>query len=48
MLTPEERGRLDRAGGDLSRGLVLALVAGAVVFLGLVVWFLRVGGGIWG
>jgi hypothetical protein len=33
---------------SLSRGLVVALVLGAIVFLGLVVWILRTGGSIWG
>ena len=32
----------------VSRGLVISLLIGAVAFLALVVWFLRMGGGIWG
>lgn len=47
-LDPERRRQLERAGQGLSRGLVLALVLGAVAVLGLIIWFLRMGGGIWG
>ena len=32
----------------VSRSLAVALVLGALAFLGLVLWFLRMGGGIWG
>lgn len=32
----------------VSRGLVISVIVGALVFLGLVVWILRTGGGIWG
>ena len=33
---------------SLSRGLVVSLIVGALVFLGLVIWILRTGGSIWG
>lgn len=47
-LDPERRRELEDAGHRLSRGLVVAIALGALAFLGLVIWFLREGGGIWG
>jgi hypothetical protein len=48
VLNPDERRKLQQAGGDLSRGLVLSLVLGTLALLGLVFWFMRTAGGIWG
>jgi hypothetical protein len=44
----QQRRALEAAGRRASRGLVLALMLGAVAFLALVLWFLRMAGGIWG
>ena len=38
----------DDASGAVSRGLMVALIIGAIAFLGFVVWILRTGGSIWG
>ena len=45
---PERRRELEDAGPRIGRSLVVAIVIGALAFLGLVMWFLRMGGGIWG
>jgi len=47
-IDPERHRELEDARRRLSRGLVLALVLGALAFLGLVIWFLRMGGSMWG
>ena len=31
----------------LSRGLVVALVLGTILLLGILIWFLRLGGAVW-
>lgn len=44
----EQDARYRKANDGVSRGLWASLVLGALVFLGLVIWFLRTGGSIWG